>query len=267
MTDKDNGVTKLWNKDFTLVLLLSMLNASASQMVTPLIAKYSISLGASLTLAGTIASLMSIAALVLRPVAGLFSDRGNRKTIIMVTSFLTGVCLFGYSLATSIGAFMVVRLIHGLLFSFSGVALMAFNTSFMPKDRLGEGMGWMALSTVISQAIGPNIGMWLADNKGYGACFTVAGVLCVLTTALILVIPYKKPERMGEKKRIALNDLISMRILPYAILVGLFSCGNGLVNAFLALMGEERGIANCRAVLHRLFDSHGCDPPFHRKAS
>ena len=38
--------TKLWNKTYILVLLLSTFNQSVSQMVTPFISKYAISLGA-----------------------------------------------------------------------------------------------------------------------------------------------------------------------------------------------------------------------------
>ncbi|NLL33680.1 MAG: MFS transporter [Clostridiales bacterium] len=234
--------TKLWNKTYILVLLLSTFNQSVSQMVTPFISKYAISLGAPMTIAATISGLMSISALVLRPASGLFSDRFNRKRIITITSIITAICMYLYSMSSSVTMLIGVRLVHGIVFSFSGVAMMAFNAMYMPKERLAEGMGWMALGSVVSSALGPNLGLWLVENIGYRACFITAGVVCLLTTAIILLIPYRHVPKT-EVKRFNINDMISLRILPYAALMGLFSCGNGLVNTFLALLGDERSIS------------------------
>ena len=69
---------KLWNKSFILILVMGIVTTSASQMVTPLMTRYAKDMGASLTLAGTIASLMSITALFCRPVSGFLADRLNR---------------------------------------------------------------------------------------------------------------------------------------------------------------------------------------------
>ena len=60
----------LWNKSYVLVLFLGVFTGMASQMVTPLISKYAVSIGAPLTIAATISSMMSIAALLCRPFSG-----------------------------------------------------------------------------------------------------------------------------------------------------------------------------------------------------
>lgn len=235
---------KLWNKSFILVLLLSICNQSASQMVTPLISKYAISMGAALTVAATISGTMSIVALFLRPVSGFCSDRFNRKIIIICTSITTALCMYVYSVANSLPLLIATRIAHGVVFSFSGVAIMSFNTSFIPRERMGEGMGWMSMSSIVSQAFGPNIGMWLVDNYGYSVCFIVAMVASLLSTTILLAVPYKHTPPAAPSKGIDLNSLISLRILPYAAVMALFSCGNGLVTTFIALIGDERGIAN-----------------------
>lgn len=236
---------KLWNKTYIMILILSVFGGAASQMVTPFISKYAISLGAPLTIAATIASLMSVSALIFRPISGMFSDSFNRKIIILCTSFITAVCMVLYSMATSVNFLVGVRLVHGIVFSFSGVAMMAFNTSFIPRSRLSEGMGWMALGSIISNSIGPNMGLWLVNNVGYGACFLAAAGANLLTMLMILLIPYESPAKKKlDSRRFDINNLISLRILPYAILTGLFSMGNGLVNSFLTLLGDERNIPN-----------------------
>ena len=53
--------TKLWNKWYITILLLSMVNHVASQLITPVVSKYAMSIGATMATAGTIAGLMSLA--------------------------------------------------------------------------------------------------------------------------------------------------------------------------------------------------------------
>ncbi len=235
---------ELWNRSFILVLIMSVFTATASQMVTPLISKYAISLGAPLTLAAAVSSLMSIVAMFLRPVSGLCSDRFNRKKIIIVANILTSLCLVGYSFTSNVNSLMVIRFLHGVVFSFSGVASMAFNTSFMPRERIGEGLGWMAMSHIISSSVGPNLGMWVVERASYSTCFLIAAALCIGSTLILGFIVYDYKAAPVKQKKFDINNLISLRILPYACIMGLFSCGNALTNTYLALIGDERNIAN-----------------------
>ncbi|MGI6039549.1 MAG: MFS transporter [Clostridiales bacterium] len=246
MEKKINGVEPktLWNRSFILVMIMSVFTATASQMVTPLISKYAMSLGAPLTLAAAVSSMMSIVAMFLRPVSGLCSDRYNRKKIILTANILTSLCLAGYSITSDVNSLMAIRFLHGVVFSFSGVASMAFNTSFMPRDRIGEGLGWMAMSHIISSTVGPNLGMWIVERGSYSTCFLVASALCLGSTLILLLISYDYTPSKENRRKFDINNLISLRILPYACIMGLFSCGNALTNTYLALIGDERNIAN-----------------------
>jgi len=50
---------------------------------------------------------------------------------------------------------------------------------------------------------------------------------------------------MPKKKfRISFDNIFAKKLVMYTILIGLFSCGNGLVNTYLALLGSARNIAN-----------------------
>ena len=234
---------KLWNKGYVTILLLSMVNHASSQMITPIVSKYAISVGATVAAAAAISGLMSLAALFTRPFAGIFSDRSSKKGIIAVSGTATAICMYLYSISGSVEMMSVVRLFHGVFFSFSTVALLAINTIFIPKDKLGEGIGWSVVTTTLATALGPNIGLWLVDNLGYGACFTAAAVGTFVPSMAFLLIPCgQQPRRAPGPRRVGISDFISFQILPYAVLTGLFSCCNGIVNSFLALVGDERGI-------------------------
>ena len=237
---------KLWNSAFIFVLLLNTFYNVATQMITPLITKYVLTFNnVPLTIAGTIAGLYSASALILRPVSGMCSDRYDRKRIIMLTMLATGGVIFAYSMAKSVAAVAAIRTLHGVFFSFSSVAMMSLITMFIPSDKLGEGIGWMSLSNIASQAIGPGIGASLVENFDYQTCFRAAALVNLASLVMLFFIPAVGSLNSGEKSRIRLDNLISVRILPYALIMALFSCGNGLINSFLLLLGEERGIASC----------------------
>lgn len=244
MNVEKRGEVKLWNRSFVMLLIMSTFINSASQMIVPIVSKYAISLGAPLTIAATISSLMSFAALLLRPVAGLFSDRYNRKKIILMSNLLIAICLILMAVSRTVPMLVAVRLLHGVAFSFNSVALMAFNTVFIPKERLGEGIGWMALGNTVAQALGPNIGIVLIDIGGYGLCFFVAAGICLVGILVIMMMPYKTVGTPNTERRINLHSLICVEILPYAAILCLFSAGSGLVSSMLVLLGDERGITN-----------------------
>lgn len=235
--------TKLWNKWYITILLLSMVNHVASQLITPVVSKYAMSIGATMATAGTIVGLMSLAAMFARPFAGLSSDRINKKLIIAVTGAVTGVCMYLYSASKSVEMMAAVRFVHGISFSFSTVALLAFNTMFIPKDKIGEGIGWSVVTTTLATAMGPNLGLWLVDHFGYKACFAAAAIGTIIPNLCFLVVPNRQePHVPGKSAKFNVNDFISLQIFPFALLTGLFSCCNGIVNSFLALLGDERGI-------------------------
>lgn len=244
MDKEKRSETRLWNRHFVMLLVISTLINSASQMVVPLVSKYAISLGAPLTIAATISSLMSLAALFLRPVAGMFSDRYNRKKIILASNLLIATCLVLLAVSRNVPMLVAIRLLHGVAFSFNSVALMAFNTVFIPKERLGEGIGWMALGNTVAQALGPNIGIILIDIGGYSLCFMTAAGICLVGILVIMMMPYKVIGAPRAERKIDLQNLICLDILPYAAILCLFSAGSGLVSSMLVLVGDERGIAN-----------------------
>ena len=238
---------RLWTVPFILVLVVGVLSGAATQMVTPLIMKYAVALGAPLTIAATIASVLSIAALVVRPFSGMISDRLNRRTLLILSTAAAGLCVFAYSLVKNPGVMVAVRVIHGVAFAFMGVSNMAFASNYIPKSRMGEGIGWFGLSVIVAQAFGPGLGLELADNVSYSACFLCSAGFYAASVALMFLIPNRAVE--GEEKSLArrslrLDNFIEVKILLPAITLGMFSAINSLVGNYLSIIADERGIQN-----------------------
>ena len=259
MTSNTNskGVPKepLWTRPFIIVLAISVFTCTASQMVTPLISKFALSLGAPLTLASTISSFMSLAALLCRPISGILSDRLNRKRIMIVSTAIVTVSMACYAFSTNIAMLFAARIVHGIAFSFMGVSNMALGSDFVPSSRMGEGLGYLGLGNILAYAIGPSMGLEINQTYGFPAVFGLAATLAFISVVAMFAIPNKptsprlkvelepaqKPE---EKKKFALENFFAKDITLYVVILILFTSGNGLMNTYLAIMGDERGIPN-----------------------
>lgn len=247
--DPDKEPTTLWNPCFIMILLLGFATGTANQMVNPLLSKYAVSLGATLQLAGTIVGLQRGSAMFLRPFSGAASDLLNRKYVMLSSIAVTGLAFTGYLLSNSVTMVIICRVLQGVGFAFMSVARTAFASAYMPKDKIGEGVGYTTFGTVLSQAAGPSIGLWISENWGFKYCFIVALCAQIIGFTLLSLIPYKKAETKKDgkprgKERLKLANLISLPVLPYAILGGIFTMGNILVSSFMPLMGELRGLGN-----------------------
>ncbi|CQR72196.1 hypothetical protein SOV_10370 [Sporomusa ovata DSM 2662] len=58
---------KLWNRDYINLLIINIFNALGFFLVSPILANYALSLGASLSVAGIIMGLFAITALFIGP--------------------------------------------------------------------------------------------------------------------------------------------------------------------------------------------------------
>lgn len=237
--------SSLWSVKFILVILINLLNGAVGMMTVPLVTEYALALGAELTLASTIAGLMSLTSLFVCPVAGVVSDRVSRKWLLVIANIGYGLFLILHAFAGSPGALIVLRLLTGICFSFISVTSIAFATAFIPQERMGEGLGYAALANIIAQAAGPALGIALSDRFGHGTAFAAAGIIAFICMVALIVLPYeeqKKPQE--ERKKLVFNDIFAVEFAGFMVLAALFSAGNGLVSTYLKTIANERSIAN-----------------------
>lgn len=215
-------------------------------MVNPTVAKYATQLGASLTIAGVIAGLFSITALVARPFSGLIADRVNRKILLVIATIVMGLAAMGYSISANIPVFVAFRILHGLAFAVSGTVSATLAAALIPRSRLSEGIGFYGLCQIFATAIGPSLGVSLGENWGFRTTFLISGILLIVIAFFALKIPMASnvTPNTARRKGIHFEDLISVKVLPYAILGGIFSMSNGIISSYLVLLGDDRGITN-----------------------
>lgn len=236
-------VFQLWNFNFIILLGINILSHMAFNLVSPLLADYVVHLGASISMAGVIVGLFAITALFIGPFGGILTDRFNKKYVMIVATFINGIATLGYSLAPNIGMMIFFRMLHGASFSITSASNLAWIADFVPKNRMGEGIGYFGTAQIIGVAFGPGIGIEAASHLGIPQSLMIAAALLIMASIGMTLVSDNNQTFIPKKKRMNLKDIIAFEILPLSLIGGLFSMGNGLVTSFLVLLGEERNIS------------------------
>ncbi len=245
-TELATNVTKLLNGPFILLIIVSFITAMSFNMVYVTISKYALEVTPSLTIAGIIAGVFSISALLIRPIAGVTADSVNKKILCIAANLLMSFALLGYMFSYNVPVLFFFRILHGVAFGISGTVNIALVTNYIPKGRIAEGIGYYGLGQVLAQIISPNIAVSLASSYGFQPLFLIVTTLSFIGVLLLTVVPYREitPPKQKRKKKFNFNDFIAKEVIVYAAVGGMFSFGNGIVSSFLVLVAEERHIAN-----------------------
>ncbi len=242
-----NSSTKLLNRTYLLLTLVNLITAFGFSMIATIVSSYAVSLGAGLTLAGTLAGIFSISALIIRPFSGVALDILNKRNMCILSTLMICISFLGYAFAQNIPVMLFFRVLHGMSFGISSTAVLALVSEHIPKERLGEGLGYFGLGQIISRICGPYIGIVVKDRFGYQSLFLLISILTILAVILLFMGKDKSIESNNSKKKkltIRLEQLIVKDCIVYALVSGLFSLVNGITGSFLVLLGEERGIVN-----------------------
>ena len=167
--------------DIILILISSFFYLASPMLVTPLIAGYSESLGATATLMGIIGGLMNICALFCRPVVGNLADKISKYKLSFIGAGLMAVSCIGYILAWNPALVIAARIVNGIGYSCCSVCMSTWMSNMLPKDKIGSGMGLYGTMNALAMAIAPAIGVSIYGRIGYKTAFFVAAVFIILT--------------------------------------------------------------------------------------
>lgn len=91
-------------------------------------------------------------------------------------------------------------------------------------------------------AVGPKVGLEMADAFGYNAAFALAGVLMLLAT--VAASRVREEPHKTRPFKISLRNAFAIEALVPAVLAWLLVIAFCNVNSFLALYAAERGVDN-----------------------
>ena len=151
---------RLWNPQFTLLIVINVITNIGFGMLLTSISLYVVDMGASLAIAGSMASVFSLVAMFMRPLGGRLFDCFNKRNSFILSTLAYGAISVLYSFTTNVPMLFVLRIIHGVAFSLSGVTNMALVSLFISKKRMNEGLGYYNAGMLIGQAVAPTIAQY-----------------------------------------------------------------------------------------------------------
>ena len=234
---------KLWNRSYILVILISTLSSFSLYMVATILSSYLIGIGTTITLAGIVVGLFSLTALFSRPFCGLMADKLNNSFLLLLSNLLMSIGLLGFAFTTNVPLIIFFRICNGLGFAIGSTVQVSLIIRFIPKDKTGEGIGYMGISQLISFACAPGLGLAIAEHAGMKAAFITAAALPLIASVFLLFIKdlkYQKPK--SEKRKLTFRDLFEPKALPFVLPYATLAFVNGIIASYLVLFADELGV-------------------------
>jgi len=229
---------RLWTLNILLVCFSSFSVYIAFYGLLATLPVYIYDFGGLASTIGLALGLISVAAVIIRPLAGIVLDRYGRKKILITGLFLFLLPTLAYVWLIPVAALLVFCFVQGFGWGICTTSLGTVATDVIPKDRLGEGLGSFGAASSISMASAPALSLWLIETFSFRIWFVVAALLCIISIVLALNIKFSKLE--GRQKEDKLVFLEKATLRP-AIVVLLIAVAYSSLFSFLALFMRHQG--------------------------
>lgn len=194
---------KLWNLDYIKIFIIALLYNISSQILISTHPSYVISLGASPKLTGIMMGLLTVFALLSRPIVGYILDTKGRKNVLLIG---LGIMIIGttvFYLVPIVGVIIVFRVIQGIGISFSTTSSGTITADVVPTKKISEGIAYFGLTNTLGTAIGPAIGIALLTSSGnYSNTFLIATLVFIFALFIAFSVNYEKKDRFKLNNKI-----------------------------------------------------------------
>ena len=225
-----------WERNVWALALVVFIAFVGFQFFSPFLPLYVIELGVTdptrvALWSGALTAVTPAVSGLLGPLWGSFADRLGRK-MMMVRSLVGFVIIIAaMGLVTSVTQLMIARTLQGVIAGFSVMA-MALASVSCPKDKVPVAIGRVQGAQLLSVAIGPAAGGYIASHFGLRYAFFVTAGLCALALiGLIALFTEDRPQGDAGRDRVAapaeadftLRDVFGRRGFP--LVLGLLFVG------------------------------------------
>ncbi len=225
-------------------------------------------LGGSGQQIGIVMASFAIGLIVARPTLSRLADERGRKLVMIIGLSAIAIAPFGYLLVQmlphvifpvdvlgypltidgSMLALMAIRAFHGLSIAAFVVAYSALVLDIAPPTRRGELIGYMSLVNPVGMALGPALGGFLYEARGFFTAFLAMGILGIMGLLLILRLeePYRPVSTVTNGARRQSEKFWQLlwtgRVRVPAIVLLLVGLAFGTLSTFVPLYVREVGL-------------------------
>ena len=239
---------KLWTRNFILGSVINFLIMVNYYTLMVVVTDYTMeTFNASASLAGLTASIFVVGALAARLWGGVWIDAIGRKKLLVIGMVIMVVASALYFPELGLPVLIATRVLHGISYGITALAVSTIVTSIIPKEREGEGVGYFMLSNTLGTALGPFLGMMLVQAAGIDAVFTaclIAALVCMV--GLLLFNPPK--EKRKPVTHVHPSDLVELSAIRIGIVAFIIFFGYSSILTFLSSFASERGISGAASL-------------------
>ena len=229
-----------WKRDFALVVLGTLLVATAFFFLLPLMPLLVVGpLGGSEAQVGLAVGTFSITALAARPFVGWLLDRFGRRLWLLGGAIVMVPCMAVYALVPSFAWLEGLRLVHGLAWGLTTVAMATVAADLVPARWRGTGMGIYGLAMPMAMALGPLLGSALLGQGRYTLVFAVGTGITVAAALAYLFV--RVPPVRDRQARLAVASMFEWRVGWISAVQALLCAGFGGWMSFMPMYAPTLG--------------------------
>ena len=150
-------------------------------------------LGSGEAAVGVAMGSFSVTTLLLRPLAGRWTDRRGRRTLFVGGAVAFTAVVLGHYLVTGLAGLIAVRLLLGMAEALFFVAGFAALADLAPPGRTGEALSLNSLALYLGVATGPVLGQVLLRRGGFDLAWAGAAALGAVAIVLATRVPETRP--------------------------------------------------------------------------
>lgn len=242
MANKDSS---LWTKDFISITIVNLFLFLSFQMIVATLPLHVENIGGTENVIGWMTGLATIAAFLIRPIAGLSLDKLGRRIVFVIGHIILIITTYLLGVLNYVWFIIIIRFINGIGWGIGSTTSMTVASDTIPLERFGEGIGLFNLSNGLGMAIGPLIGLSILNATSFYNVVTLGAVLGISALILSQFIGYRKIERPKEKEGDKRKFLpFEKETLGPSLVIGIITITYGAIIAFIPLYGLQEGVNN-----------------------
>ena len=226
----------LFNRDFILITIAGFIFFFNfhSFLLLPLMIE---SLGGDKLVIGLIMGLGGLSTLVSTPFVGVYADKYGKKIFLFLGALLLSLSTLPFAFINVIDfKIYVLRLIHGIAFSFFFISAGSLTADIVSKNRRTQALGIYGVFTLLNYAIAPFVGKKVLEHYSFDTFFKLVFYFGILVLPLIFFV------KVGDKfvksvKNIRTTKLHRLITSGYAfyIFIVLFFVGAAFISTITFL--------------------------------
>lgn len=193
------------------------------------------------TAVGLVLSCYMVSCIVIRPYCGYLLDTVNRRPVYILSYLIFAAVFSAYAFCAALWLFILLRVIHGASFGCATVSGGSLVTQVIPRERLGEGIGYYGLANTISMCIGPLLGLYAFKQMSFTTIFMLLTGVAVAGTGMASLVRIP-PRAHKPARKISLDSFFIKSGLTYSFIQILAYVSYGATTTYIAVFADQNQV-------------------------